>query len=486
MHELLLRFCCWAWLAALVPLAGIASEPGHFLARPTDSEALAKVIPTTWSPTSGLCWKADLEGNGQSSPVVSDGIVYVTTIDGSMKEWCCVTAIELATGKQLWAKRVASAAPIRANYFQCRSSSTPVADRDGVIAFFETGNLIAFNRDGEIRWQMNMITDYGPFESTIGLTASLAQLNDLAFVLVDHEGESYLLAVSTKTGEEQWKAERFSRKSYSSPAILELCGRKQIVCSSNGSVDGYDPASGELLWTFEDIGANSQNTPQQIGENKFLVGASPGMHDAFEAQARTSNLCMQVTEDDGKFEAKVLWRTDPKVMSHFASPIEHQGLAYWVTKAGAVYCYDVSDGSLVYRERIDAGQCWATPIAIGNRVYFFGKDGTTTVLNAGPEFDVVAENNLWDPGESAQNAPTFAGRPNTVSEGDEPTQTRGRPEGSASGGRPPMSDEQMQAAREQGENRFADPVQYAAVVTDHGLLLRTGHALYLIAKGERQ
>jgi len=94
MHELLIRLCCWAWLAALVPLAGVASEPGHFLVRPTDSESLAKVVPTTWSPTSGLCWKADLEGKGQSSPVVSDGTVYVTTIDGSMKECCCVTAME--------------------------------------------------------------------------------------------------------------------------------------------------------------------------------------------------------------------------------------------------------------------------------------------------------------------------------------------------------------------------------------------------------
>ena len=445
----------------------------NFLAIPSPDQLAEGSIPVTWQAGQHV-WQVKLPGKGQSSPVIWDGIAYVTSIEGTMKEQCCVTAVSTTTGEILWSKQFAAAHPIRSNYFQCRAASTPVADADGVVAFFETGNLVAFDRQGAERWQIDLQEKYGAFESTIGLAASLTQIGASVFALIDHEGESYLLAVDKQSGVEQWRTERFSRSSYSSPAVETIGGKPHIVCSSDGSVDGYDPTSGEQLWTFEDVGANSQNTPMAISDGLFLVGASPGMHDARENQARTSNFCIKVTPNNSEYEVEVLWRTDPKVMSHFASPMTYQGLAYWVTKVGIVHCYRVATGELLYQERLQAGQCWATPLGIRNRIYFFGKDGHTTVIAAGEKFEVMAENQLWEPTEAAANAPgAVASR---------------RPSGGAAAhtAGPPHVQEDQAAALAQGENRFADPVQYAVVLQPGGFLIRSGEQLNFVGSGVKK
>ncbi|MEZ6065325.1 MAG: hypothetical protein R3B90_06365 [Planctomycetaceae bacterium] len=69
-----------------------------------------------------------------------------------------------------------------------------------VYAFFETGNLVALTHDGESLWQRSLTEEYGPFESTIGLATSPCQTDDKLFLLIDHEGPSYLLAVDKRTG----------------------------------------------------------------------------------------------------------------------------------------------------------------------------------------------------------------------------------------------------------------------------------------------
>ena len=73
----------------------------------------------------------------------------------------------------------------------------------------------------------------------------------------------------------------------------------------------------------------------------------------------------------------------------------HRGRVYLVNKAGAAACLDARDGKPLWTERI--GSCWASALGAGDRVYFFGKDGLTTVLRTGPKFEVLAENELWDP-----------------------------------------------------------------------------------------
>lgn len=475
-------------------------------------------LPLEWSPTSNVSWQTELVGTGQSSPLIWGDKVFVTSIDGNMKEDCHVTALALADGSKLWDYKTESAQPVRSNYFQSRSAPTPAVDGERVYAFFETGKLVALNHDGSEAWVRNLVEEFGEFEVRIGLASSVAQTADSVFVLVDHEGPSYLLAVDKATGETEWQAERFSRQSYASPIVLTIAGQPQVVVSSAGSVDGYDPATGEQLWTMEGVGGNRSTTPLLFGDSRFLVSASPGMHDEQLDEAKESNFAMQVVKTDSGYETKVLWKV-AKAMPSFGSPMVHQGLAYWVNNVGVLYCFDAETGDSVYTKR--SGQlCWATPLGLGDHVYLFGKDGLTTVIAAGREFNVVAKNELIEgaveAGEDdvkrreerdhqhggASDDPSKESKPAgdaTADNGsnEQPARRGGRPGGDSSQGRDsnetggrrptrPAADGDSQDGGGRPSSRdgrtFADPVQYGYAAVNGSLVIRTGGKVYCLRK----
>jgi outer membrane protein assembly factor BamB len=474
------------------------------------SQLWADSLPMEWSPESStICWKTKLAGTGQSSPIIWGDTVFVTSIDGTMKEICHVTAISLTDGQTLWDYTTDSAQPVRSNYFQSRSAPTPAVDANGIYTFFETGKVVALTHDGKEKWVRNLVDEYGEFEVRIGLAASVAQTNDSVFILVDHEGPSYLLAIDKQSGETRWLSERFSRQSYASPIVLTISGQPQIVISSAGSVDGYNPDTGKQLWTMEGVGGNRSTTPLPFGDNRFLVSASPGMHDERLDEARESNFAMQIEKTADGFQTKVLWKTR-KAMPSFGSPIVHQNLAYWVNNVGVLYCFNAETGESVYTKR--SGQlCWATPLPVGDRIYLFGKDGLTTVIAAGPDFKVLAKNELLEgateAGEadirrretrnrehhensgnaSPEKAPTIVENAPASDKETQPAADGSRDTSSRRGGRlPARTDGDADSSNDNGAPRtsdgrtFAEAVQYGYAAVSGSLVIRTGGHVYCL------
>ena len=158
------------------------------------------------------------------------------------------------------------------------------------------------------------------------------------------------------------------RRSWSSPALVPVGGKPHVVCSSTGSVDGYDPATGDLLWSFDEVAGNTSATPLPFADGKFLVGASPGREAGDRSEgAKKSNLAAAIEFLEGKPALKVLWRTE-EVTPTFGSPIVYAGHAYWINRVGVVYCFDAETGALCYAERTKQS-CWATPLGVGDRLY---------------------------------------------------------------------------------------------------------------------
>ena len=404
-------------------------------------------VPLTWSPEENIAWQAPLIGFGQSSPVVWGGHVYVTSVEGPSKDTCRVLAFDLANGSALWQHDLESSAKVKNSLYVSRAAPTAVVDEQGVYAFFESGDLVALTHTGKRRWQRSLSDDYGKFQNKFGLAASPVQTETAVIVLVDDEGPSYLIALDKADGRVLWKTDRTSRVSWSSPAMLQVGASRQVVCSSAGSVDGYDPVDGRQLWSWGEVGGNTAATPISYAPGKFLVGASPGREGegARAEDARKSNFAMAIEMVDGKPVPRILWKTETATPS-FGSPMVHGGCAYWVNRSGVVFCFDAASGKLHYTERIKQS-CWATPLGLGERVYFFGKDGLTTVLASGAKFEVLAENMLWDPDKVQADA-------NLAAE---------------------ETEERRRAAA-----MFSGPTQYGIAAIDGSLLIRTGNTLYCL------
>jgi len=414
------------------------------------SPAKAEQLPLQWSPTDGVAWRATLPGHGQSSPVIWEDRVFLTSVDGPQKDAFHVVCLDLASGQELWRKSVKNSSPVANSVYVSRAAPTPVVDATRVIAHFESGDCAAFSHDGDQLWTRPLGTELGPLVAEFGLGASPCQSEQFVFALLEHDGPSYLVALDKTSGATAWKAERTPRRSWSSPAMVTIAGQPQVVVSSAGSVDGYSAASGELLWSFQEVGGNTGTTPIDCGEGRFLVAASAGRQGENADAAKKSNCLLQVSLEGTQWKVERKWVADEATPS-WASPILHQGLAYWVNRVGVVYCFDAATGETVYRERTKQS-CWATPYAVGDRIYFFGKDGLTTVIAAGREFKVLAENQLWTP----EDLQPEAAAPASESTGE----------------------------RRQAAAMFSGPTLYGYAVANDRFVVRIGNQAFCVAKSK--
>ena len=210
------------------------------------SSTNAETLPIKWSPSENVLWRATLPGHGQSSPVVWGQRVFLTSVEGPQKETFHILCLDLQNGTELWRRSLKNSSPVANSVYVSRAAPTPVVDVSSVIAQFESGDIVAFSHDGDELWRRSLAVELGPFVAEFGLGASPCQTEKLAFVLLEHDGPSHLVALDKASGGTIWTADRTARRSWSSPAIIAVAGKQQVVVSSAGSVDGYASDDGKL------------------------------------------------------------------------------------------------------------------------------------------------------------------------------------------------------------------------------------------------
>lgn len=344
------------------------------------SRSTSANLPTTWSEKENIAWSIDLPGYGQSSPIVWKQSVYITSSEGEMKDKLILSSFDLKSGKLNWRADFPATQKVKESDMVSRSAPTPAVDADRVYAFYESGDLIAVDHAGKEVWKRSFTGEYGAFAGNHGIGSSIAQSKDAVFVLVDHEGPSYLLAVDKKTGKNVWKSDRTSRVSWSSPAVVDWKGRPLVIVSSSGLIDAYDAATGERLWWLEGLKGNTVPSPSPAGD---LV--------VFGSSDISSNLAIRLGGSGDISTSNVVWKAT-KATSSFGSPLVYDDNVYFVNRAGVCFCVSLADGTVKWDERI--GSCWTSPIGAEGRVYFFTKDGKTIVSKAGDKFEKLAENSL--------------------------------------------------------------------------------------------
>ncbi len=414
---------------------GVAGEPAWpgFLG-PRPSSLSDRDLPLVWSATDNIAWKATIVGYGQSSPVVWNGQVFVTSISGPMKQHCHVTAFNLASGKKLWHREFAAAFQTANNNYTSKAAPTPVVDAHGLVVWFESGNLIGLGHDGNLRWQRNLIQEYGRIDTRHGLGSSLVQTGNLAVVWVERQTDPYILAVDKLTGKTAWKVAGLQVTTWSTPCLLKVDGKQHLVFSGGGKLVGLDPDTGEKLWSFEGLAGNTIPAPQPLPGGRLLLGASAGSEEGGANTAKSNGIIQVSRSENGGFQVGYRWRAK-RATSSFGSPIVHRGLAYFINKAGVLFCLDADSGKEHYVKRL-GDTAWATPLAVGNRVYLVGRGGTTIVIRPGTHFEKLAENRI-----------------NT------------KPAPAASSLTPPTSSQ-------------GPLIQYAIVAVGNNILIRTGDMLY--------
>lgn len=326
-----------------------------------------------------ILWQAAIHGYGQSSPLIWNDNVYATSVSGANKDEYHVTAFDLATGKEKWQVALPNASPEESTGYVSKAAPTGAVDADGVICYFEGGNLIALDHEGGVRWKRNLVEDHGAISARHGIGSSLEQDDKSVYAWVERKEDPYVLAIDKKTGETRWKSPGAGATTWASPRLVPVEGGRHLVLSAIGVLAGLDPDTGERLWTFNGIANNSTPSPMPVGEGRFLIGATLGRGEKESGKAAENNGLFAITRKaDGAWEAGFVWRAT-RATSSFSSPVAHGGMAFFISDVGALYGIDLESGEEKFVKRLSDG-AWATPLTVGDRLLSFGKDDRIDII----------------------------------------------------------------------------------------------------------
>lgn len=428
----------WAVLWSLSP-SGMAADWSRFRGPNGTGISEESGVPKTWSDTENIKWKAALPGPGLSSPIVVGERVFVTSYSGYAldvenpgqpsdlkRHLVCVSR---DNGRALWSATIDSVQPedpYRGFITQHGyASHTPTSDGERVYAFFGKSGVIAFDLDGKKIWQTSVGTQSGRMHW--GSAASPILYRDLVIVNASDESQS-LVALNKATGKEVWRntADKLA-SNWSTPVLIGGKKGSQLLLAVTGEIWALDPATGKRTWRADGFQTRGYTASFAVADGVAYLGGGMVMGSSFAL--RTAGAA-------GNNDSRIMW--SGKNYESIISPIVHGGYVYGTTNKGIVYCVEAKTGKQVYQARLASGEAvsdeaagggsrnrgnarnrpgaagqkgrggrssgrgrsgpgggeYASPVLADGRIYIVTRSGITYVLDAKPEFKVLARNPL--------------------------------------------------------------------------------------------
>jgi len=352
--------------------------------------------PVKWSETQNIRWKVELPGRGASTPVVWGDKLYVSTavpVDGAghrAQHRFLVMAFYRKDGTVAWQHTAREEAPHEGTHqqFGTMASASAVTDGQHVIASFESRGLYAFDMQGKLIWEKDLGDK--TMRNEFGEGSSPALYKDKLFVVWDHQGASFIVALNKVTGAELWRTKRDEIDSWATPLVVEAGGEAQVVTGAMRRVRAYDADTGAIVW--ETAGLTMNPIPSPVSADGLVILMSGFRGNSLKA-IRYADAKGDITGT-----ANVVWSLD-RDTPYVPSPLLYDGILYFLkSNNGLLSAYDAKTGTPHYQvQRIEAvPNIFASPVGAAGRIYLLGQQGSAAVLKHGPTLEVLATNTLED------------------------------------------------------------------------------------------
>ena len=270
-----------------------------------------------------------------------------------------------------------------------------------------SGDLACVDYDGRVVWSKNLQEMYGEDTLWHDLGTSPVLTNDYVVVACVQSGPSYVAAFDKRTGEVAWKQDRAtdapneSQQSYTTPVIVSDGQQEFVIVLGADCVTGHDVSDGRELWRIGGL------NPER--EEFFRSISSPVVSGdlLFAPYARGESLtAIRLTPAGGAASASKLW-TKTGVGADVPTPAVSDGRLYVCFDRGELACLDTETGDQVWRRRLERNRTAysSSPILANGKIYVTREDGTTFVVAAGDEYQLLAKNVL---DEKTLATPVFA------------------------------------------------------------------------------
>jgi outer membrane protein assembly factor BamB len=371
------------------------------------------------------------------------------TDSGGGKLW--TLCLDRRTGEILWKKQAPKPRSEGRQKTNSAASPSPATDGRNVYVFFGDYGLIAYDLNGGERWRQPL----GPFINANGQGTSPIVEGNLVVLVCDQDKGSYAVAFDAETGRRRWKIDRPEvTRGYATPVVFHPeSGPAELIVNGAYRLDAYNLETGERLWWVRGLSWHPKNTPVIAGNMIFAHSADSGgeaetptetptyqetlaEYDAnkdgvlqlseLPVRLQSPGVVMDpdndgiVTETEWNFyrarrsarnalvavrhggigdltSTNVVWSMR-KFLPNVTSPLYYEGVLYLVKEGGILTSIDPGNGAILKQGRLTGalGQYWASPVAGDGKIYAISEDGKVTVIKAGPQWEILALNDLND------------------------------------------------------------------------------------------
>lgn len=407
-------------------------------------------LPVEFSATENVAWSKEL-GKGIACPVIAGGRCFSTALVGD--QLFGIFCFDALTGKELWKKELKTGPLPDIMPPNEHASSTPVSDGERVYVYFSTLGMLAYDAvTGKELWTSPIQQPF--YLMGWGAAQSPILYQDMLIYSQDDDLDPFLTAIDKYTGKVLWRTKRPEMLGgYATPVMCTANGRTDLVVAGTGKMKGYNPATGEEIWTCNSLLRTIMTTPVVVDDRIFISVQSYGdtarvlkyallqwKDTNQDGKLEKSELAKQFwtkfdkgdgdsdgflvdDEIDAAFQAPtnmvgggniiqairgggtgdvtdthLIWNLDNSAPSNISSPLAVNGQLFLVKKGGISASFSTEDGSEVWgRRRIrNLGNYYASPIAGDGKIYVAGENGFVVVLQQGDKPKILARNDLRD------------------------------------------------------------------------------------------
>jgi outer membrane protein assembly factor BamB len=356
-----------------------------------------KELPLRWGAPGGenVLWKKPLPGQAagnqqdknQSSPIVCAGRVYVTVgfwPAGTSREEFPehhVACYQADDGTLLWDTRVPPGpwklTDLRGGY----TAPTPACDGKHVFVLFGSAVLAALDLDGKIVWRKEIV----PHNFDVAIGTSPVLYKDNILLQCDQiSGSSRFQAFDKASGELKWEKKRPDDGfSHSTPVLVKVEGKPQLLTAAAGRIEGVNPDDGSLLWWC----AGNGDTVSPVLANGLVYCDS--------GRGGGAGIAVAPTGEGNVTRTLLAWRIE-HVPEGFSSPVVVDGYLYRVLNPGVLHCRRMKTGEKVYEERLSGVTTAASPVATADGRIYIASAGKSFVIRAGAKFELLGSSDLRD------------------------------------------------------------------------------------------
>lgn len=375
-------------ISSVIAGAASAADWPEFRGPTGQGHAATKRLPLEWNATQNVAWKQPVPGKGWSSPSLSGGKLFLTSAVGEDgKRALHALCFDAQSGRELWNVTLfeqGGGSP-RIHNKNSHASPTPLVADGRVYIHFGHQGTACLDLNGKVIWK-NTSLNYAPVHGNGG---SPILVGDKLVFSCDGGSDPFVVALNKDTGKVTWKTPRVTPAkktfSFSTPLLITVKGKQQIISPGSGAVCAFDPKDGRELWRAR-YGEGYSVIPRPVlGHGMIFIGTG---YDAPIVMAIRVDGTGDVTD------THVAW-TMKKGAPNTPSLLVVGEEVYMVSDGGIASCVDAKTGKVHWQERV-GGNYSASPLYADGKVYFQNEEGIGVVVKAGKEFQKLASNDLGE------------------------------------------------------------------------------------------